>query len=46
MHGFVTITDKNVVKFVVQTATGKNYKTKTKLKRSQSVWLGFSKVCQ
>ena len=33
MDGFITITDK-VVKFIVNTGTGKNYKKKTKWTKS------------
>ena len=34
MDGFITITDK-VVKFIVNTGTGKNYKEKTKWTNSE-----------
>ena len=34
MDGFITITDTKVVKFIVNTGTGKNYKKKTKWTKS------------
>ena len=37
MDGFITITDTKVVKFVVNTGTGKNYKKKTKWTKIRSL---------
>ena len=45
MDGFITITDKKAVKFVVNTGTGKNYTRKRQNQISGKIIKVYSLVC-